>query len=43
MRLGEAADLGAQLIVFPECFVSVYPSGAWAAKAATWMEGCDEL
>ena len=41
--LGEAADAGAKLIVFPECFVSVYPSGAWAAAAATWREGCDEL
>ena len=41
--LGEAADAGATLVVFPECFVSVYPSGAWAAQAATWTEGCDEL
>ena len=41
--LGEAADGGATLVVFPECFVSVYPSGAWAAQAATWTEGCDEL
>jgi nitrilase len=41
--LGEAADGGASLVVFPECFVSVYPSGAWAAQAATWSEGCDEL
>src|SRR5947208_3423499 len=41
--LGEAADRGATLIVFPECFVSLYPSGAWAAAAATWTEGCDEL
>ncbi len=41
--LGQAADDGATLIVFPECFVSVYPSGAWAAPAATWAEGCDEL
>ena len=41
--LGEAADGGATLVVFPECFVSVYPSGAWAAQAATWAEGCDEL
>jgi predicted amidohydrolase len=42
-RLGEAADRGAELVVFPECFVSLYPSGAWAAPAATWSEGCDEL
>ena len=41
--LGEAADDGATLVVFPECFVSVYPSGAWAAQAASWTEGCDEL
>ena len=32
--IGEAADDGATLVVFPECFVSVYPSGAWAAQAA---------
>lgn len=41
--IGEAADLGATLIVFPECFVSLYPSGVWAAAAATWSSGCDEL
>jgi nitrilase len=41
--LGEAADDGATLVVFPECFVSLYPSGAWAAAAATWSDGCDEL
>lgn len=42
-RIAEAADRGASLIVFPECFVSIYPSGAWAAAAATWSSGCDEL
>ena len=41
--VGEAADDGATLVVFPECFVSVYPSGAWAAQAASWTEGCDGL
>ena len=41
--IDEAADAGAVLIAFPECFVSAYPSGAWAARAATWAEGCDEL
>jgi nitrilase len=41
--LEEAADDGATLVVFPECFVSLYPSGAWAAAAATWSDGCDEL
>lgn len=39
----EAADDGAVLVAFPECFVSAYPSGAWAARAATWADGCDEL
>lgn len=39
----EAADDGAQLVVFPECFVSVYPTGGWAQGAAGWGEGCDEL
>ena len=29
--------------MFPECFVSLYPSGTWAAAAATWADGCDEL
>ena len=42
-RIVEAADRGADLVVFPECFVSLYPSGAWAAPAATWSSGCDEL
>ena len=41
--IGEAADRGATLVVFPECFVSIYPSGTWAAAAATWAHGCDEL
>jgi predicted amidohydrolase len=38
-----AADEGAQLVVLGECFVSLYPSGAWASQAATWADGCDEL
>jgi nitrilase len=42
-RLGEAAAQGATLVVFPECFVSLYPSGAWAGRAATWSSACDEL
>jgi nitrilase len=41
--LREAAERGAGLAVFPECFLSVYPSGAWAAAAATWGPGCDDL
>lgn len=32
--LHEAADAGVRLAVFPETFVSVYPSGAWAHRAA---------
>ena len=42
-RLGAAAEQGADLVVFPECFVSLYPSGAWAAGAAAWSPTCDEL
>jgi predicted amidohydrolase len=42
-RLSEAVDAGAQFVTFPECFVSIYASGAWAAAAATWADGCDEL
>jgi nitrilase len=41
--MAESAAAGATLVVFPECFVSLYPSGAWAAAAATWTDGCDEL
>jgi nitrilase len=41
--LHAAADDGANLVVLPECFVSLYPSGTWAAAAATWAPGCDEL
>ena len=37
------ASQGVQLIVFPECFVSVYPSGAWASVGATWGARPDEL
>ncbi len=39
----DATDRGADLVVFPECFVSLYPSGTWAAPAATWAPGCDDL
>ena len=39
----EAAGDGATFVVFPECFVSLYPTGAWAAAATTWTEGCEEL
>jgi nitrilase len=40
--LGEAADAGAELAVLPECFVSLYPSNAWA-KASAAFGGSDEL
>ena len=40
--LHHAADQGAQLAVFPETFVSVYPSGAWAHQAAQFG-GFDEM
>jgi nitrilase len=32
----EAAGQGAQLVVFPETYVSVYPSSAWAKALAGW-------
>ena len=38
----KAAGEGARLAVLPECFVSVYPSGAWGAAAAQFG-GADEL
>ena len=41
--LGQAVAQGARFVVFPECFISLYPTGTWAAAAATWTEGCDEL
>ena len=41
--LGAAADQGATLVVFPECFVSLYPSGAWAGQATEWSPASDEL
>jgi nitrilase len=40
--LHEAADRGAQLAVFPECFIPLYPSNAWA-KEAGGFGGWDEL
>ena len=33
--LDEAIADGATFVVFPECFVSLYASGTWAAPAAT--------
>jgi nitrilase len=40
--LGEAAADGVKLVVFPETFVPLYPSGSWAASA-TSFEGWDEF
>lgn len=40
--LHEAADEGVQLAVFPETFVSVYPSGAWGHQASKFG-GFDEM
>jgi nitrilase len=40
--LNAAADDGVQLAVLPESFVSLYPSGSWAYKAARFA-GFDEL
>jgi nitrilase len=40
--IGEAARDGAELVVLPETFVPLYPSGGWA-KAAAAFEGFDEL
>jgi nitrilase len=40
--LHEAADLGAQLAVLPECFIPLYPSNAWA-RGASGFGGWDQL
>ena len=40
--LHKAADAGVQLAVFPECFVPLYPSNAWA-RGASGFAGWDEL
>ncbi|HEX2416297.1 MAG TPA: carbon-nitrogen hydrolase family protein [Thermoleophilaceae bacterium] len=40
--LADAASGGARLAVLPETFVSLYPSNAWAHRAATFG-GSDEL
>src|SRR5687768_8861229 len=34
----EAAQTGAQLVVFPETFVPAYPSSAWARALAGWAD-----
>ena len=41
--IGEAAAGGAELVVLPETFVSLYPSNAWAAVPAAGFGGADEL
>lgn len=44
--LGEAAGEGARLAVLPEAFVPLYPSGSWAANAASfsgWNEFWEEM
>jgi nitrilase len=40
--IAEAAGDGAELVVLPETFVPLYPSGAWAQAAAAF-DGFDEL
>jgi nitrilase len=40
--IGEAAADGAELVVLPETFVPLYPSGIWAKQAAAFG-GFDEL
>jgi nitrilase len=40
--LHQAADQDVQLAVFPETFVSLYPSGAWGHQAARF-DGFDEM
>jgi predicted amidohydrolase len=34
--IGDAAELGAQLAVFPECFISMYPQEMWGDADALW-------
>jgi nitrilase len=41
--IGDAASRGAELVVFPESFVSLYPNWAWAAPAMSDPAGLDEL
>lgn len=40
--LADAAGQGAELVVFPETFIPLYPSNVWGAGAASF-EGWDEL
>src|SRR5918993_166043 len=36
----EAAQNGAQLVVFPETFIPAYPSSRWARALAGWADPC---
>jgi nitrilase len=38
MLAAEATGNGAQLLVFPEAFIPVYPSSAWARALAGWAD-----
>jgi len=40
---GEAAGNGAELVVFPETFVPVYPSSRWAKSFAGWQNEAARL
>src|SRR4051794_228891 len=41
--LGEAAEQGVELAVFPETFLSLYPSNAWARDATEFAGDFDAL
>jgi nitrilase len=41
--IGRAAADGAELIVFPECFVSLYPSWVWSGAAMNDQGALDEV
>jgi predicted amidohydrolase len=41
--IGRAAADGAQVVVLPETFVSLYPSNVWARQAAVFAGGSEQL
>src|SRR5688500_17406974 len=41
--VGEAADAGARLIVFPEAFVPGYPAWIWRVRPGADMALCNRL
>ncbi|MDX6285670.1 MAG: nitrilase [Frankiales bacterium] len=41
--IARAAAEGAELVVFPECFIALYPSWAWAANAMSDGKAMDEV